>query len=137
LTDRVKFHGHVTGEAKEQQFREADLCIVPSFKENFCTVVAESLARGLPVVTSRGTPWQAIEDIGCGMWVANDPESLSRAIERAAHLPLREMGLRGRQLIAQEYSWTGVIEEMMAQYRLLIAAGEVGSQETARRSQAA
>lgn len=137
LSDRVKFYGRVDGEAKEQQFREADLCIVPSFKENFCTVVAESLARGLPVVASHGTPWQKLEDVRCGMWVANDPESLSKAIERAANLPLREMGLRGRQLMEQEYSWSSVIEEMIAQYRSLIETSEVRRQGTARRPQAA
>ena len=133
LSDRVKFHGRVEGEAKEQQFQEADLCIVPSFKENFCTVVAESLARGLPVVASHGTPWQRIEDINCGLWVANGPEELSKAIDQAAYMPLREMGLRGRQLMAQEYSWSSVVEEMVAQFRSLIEISEVRRQGAARR----
>jgi glycosyltransferase involved in cell wall biosynthesis len=137
LCDRVRFHGKVEGEAKEQQFREADLCIVPSFKENFCAVVAESLARGLPVVASHGTPWQGIEDINCGLWVANSPEELSKAIDQAASMPLREMGLRGRQLMEQEYSWASVVGEMIAQYRLLIEASEVRRQGTARHPQAA
>lgn len=137
LSDRVKFHGRVDGEAKEQQFREADLCIVPSFKENFCTVVAESLARGLPVVASHGTPWRRIEDINCGLWVANGPEELSKAIDEAAYMPLREMGVRGRQLMAQEYSWASIVEEMIAQYRSLIEASELRRQGTARHPQAA
>jgi glycosyltransferase involved in cell wall biosynthesis len=132
LSDRVQFHGRVDGEVKELHFRNADLCIVPSFKESFCTVVVESLARGVPVIASHGTPWQRIEDMNCGLWVANGPKELSKAIDQAANMPLREMGLRGRQLMEQEYSWSGVVEEMIAQYRSLIANNEVRRQGTER-----
>src|SRR6185436_18734455 len=56
----VQFHGRVDGEEKEEQFRAADLCIAPSHKEAFCTVLLESMARGVPVIASRGIPWQRI-----------------------------------------------------------------------------
>src|ERR1051325_1644171 len=41
LARLVRFHGRVDGEEKEARFRAADLCIAPSFKEAFCTVVLE------------------------------------------------------------------------------------------------
>lgn len=137
LSDRVQFHGRVDEEVKELQFRDADLCIVPSFKESFCTVVVESLARGVPVIASQGAPWQRIEEMNCGMWVANDPEDLARAIEQAVNMPLREMGLRGQKWMEHEYSWSSVVEEMIEQYRSLIEISEPGSQEASRRPQAA
>jgi glycosyltransferase involved in cell wall biosynthesis len=122
LNGRVKFHGKVEGQAKEQQFRQADLCVVPSFKENFCIVVAEALARGVPVVASRGTPWQRLVDMGCGLWVDNSSEELSKAMDLAANLPLVEMGRRGREWMRQEYSWQTIAEQMARQYGLLIGS---------------
>jgi glycosyltransferase involved in cell wall biosynthesis len=126
LNGRVEFHGRVDGQAKEQQFREADLCVVPSFKENFCIVVAEALARGVPVVASRGTPWQRLVEMRCGLWVDNTTEELSKAMDLAAHLPLLEMGKRGREWMGREYSWQTIAEQMVGQYRLLIEANQSG-----------
>ena len=137
LTDRVHFHGRVDGEAREQQFREADLCMVPSFRESFCTVVVESLARGIPVIASRGTPWKRIEEMNCGMWVANEAESLARAIDKAAEMPLGEMGRRGKDWMQTEYSWASVVDEMIQQYQKLIETSEVRRRRTARQTQAA
>ena len=126
LNGRVRFHGRIDGEAKEQQFRETDLCVVPSFKENFCIVVAEALARGVPVIASRGTPWQRLVEMGCGLWVDNSSEELSKAMDEAASLPLREMGRRGREWMGREYSWQTIAEQMVGQYRLLIEANRSG-----------
>ena len=126
LNGRVKFHGRVEGQAKEQQFREADLCVVPSFKENFCIVVAEALARGVPVVASSGTPWQRLVEMGCGLWVDNSSEELSKAMDLAANLPLLEMGKRGREWMGREYSWQTIAERMVGQYRSLIEANQSG-----------
>jgi glycosyltransferase involved in cell wall biosynthesis len=122
LNGRVKFHGRVEGQAKEQQFKEADLCVVPSFKENFCIVVAESLARGVPVVASRGTPWQGLVERECGLWVDNSSEELAKAMDLAAHLPLVEMGRRGREWMGREFGWETIAAQMVGQYRSLIEA---------------
>jgi glycosyltransferase involved in cell wall biosynthesis len=120
LTRRVTFHGRVDGEVKEQQFAEADLCVVPSFTENFCNVVAESLARGVPVIASKGTPWARVTEIDCGLWVDNDPQTLAGAIRQAQTMPLQEMGERGRQWMRREFSWPNVAAQMIQQYETLI-----------------
>lgn len=131
LNGRVQFHGKVEGQAKEQQFKDADLCVVPSFKENFCIVVAEALARGVPVVASRGTPWQRLVEMGCGLWVDNSSEELAKAIDSAASLPLEEMGQRARAWMAREYSWQTIAERMVGQYESLIAANRSGQSRIA------
>jgi len=122
LTKRVTFHGRVDGEAKEQQFAEADICVVPSFTENFCNVVAESLARGVPVIASKGTPWARVTEIDCGLWVDNDAATLAGAIRQMQTMPLREMGKRGRQWMQREFSWPNIAGQMIQQYETLIAA---------------
>jgi glycosyltransferase involved in cell wall biosynthesis len=120
LNKVVSFHGRVDGDLKEQQFRGADLCIAPSFKEAFCTVVLEALARAVPVIASRGIPWQRVEEMGCGLWVGNEPTELAHAIDRAAAMPLAEMGLRGRAWMEEDFSWPRVATEMIAEYDRLI-----------------
>lgn len=112
----VRFHGRVDGELKEQHFRNADLCIAPSFKEAFCTVVLESLARAVPVIASHGIPWERVVEKGCGLWVSNEPQELAAAIDQAASMPLSEMGRRGRAWMEQDYSWSQVAAEMIAEF---------------------
>lgn len=122
LTRRVTFHGRVDGAAKEQQFTQADLCVVPSFTESFGNVVAESLARGVPVVASKGTPWSRVTEVDCGLWVDNDAATLAGAIRQMQAMPLREMGERGRQWMLREFSWQNAATQMMHQYETLIDA---------------
>src|SRR5439155_27327241 len=95
------------------------LTIVPSYKENFAMVMAESLAHGVPVIASKGTPWRRVEEIGCGLWVDNDAESLAKAIGQMSRMPLREMGTRGREWMAKEYSWDKRAQEFLACYNPL------------------
>jgi glycosyltransferase involved in cell wall biosynthesis len=121
LTGVVEFCGRVDGDLKEQQFYQSDLCVAPSFKEAFCTVALEALARGVPVIVGRGVPWHRVEEIGCGLWVSNEPKDLAAAIDRAATMPLKEMGTRGRAWMESEFSWPPVAAEMVDIYKQLIS----------------
>jgi glycosyltransferase involved in cell wall biosynthesis len=116
----VRLIGPVEGSEKESAFASADVVVVPSHLENFCIVAAEALVRGIPVIASRGTPWSGLEDKGCGLWVANDPESLARAIERMRNLPRQAMGEKGRAWMEAEFSWDRVGERMIRLYRRLL-----------------
>jgi glycosyltransferase involved in cell wall biosynthesis len=120
LNNSVKFQGRVDGVVKDGCFNEADVCVVPSYQENFCLVVAESLAHRVPVIASTGTPWQRVEEIGCGLWIENQPDELAAAIDRAATMPLAEMGQRGRAWMQREYSWATIAQQMYRQYEALI-----------------
>ena len=120
LSNQIKFRGMVTGAAKASAFQGADICVVPSYTENFCIVVAESLSYGTPVIASIGTPWSAVTSHGCGLWVANDPDSLCKAIQDARVLPLTEMGIRGRAWMQTDFSWDVIAEEMYSLYFQLV-----------------
>jgi glycosyltransferase involved in cell wall biosynthesis len=117
LTDRVRFCGAVAGEEKVKEFREADVCVVPSFSENFGMVVAEALATGVPVIASTGSPWSELEKHGCGFWVENDPQSLVEAINRISTGPLASMGKKGREWMEREFTWPSVAKRMNEVYR--------------------
>lgn len=120
LSEHVKIVGEVVGGGKQKLFENSDLTLVPSFTENFGMVVAESLAHGVPVIASRGTPWRQLEEMGCGLWVENDPQSFARAIEQMSKAPLSEMGQRGREWMERVFSWELKCGEMLQVYKKLM-----------------
>lgn len=119
-SDMVSFFGHVDGEAKHAAFANADVCVIPSYTENFCMVVAEALAHGVPVIASHGTPWAEVEKKNCGLWVNANPESLAQAIIRIRTMDLLKMGTLGRNWMAHEFSWDTQAKKMMGFYSSLV-----------------
>jgi glycosyltransferase involved in cell wall biosynthesis len=108
--------GEVLSEAKKRLFECSDVTLVPSYTENFAIVVAEALAHGVPVIASKGTPWSRLEDMKCGLWVDNDPETLAAAIRSISTMPLQDMGSRGREWMQNEFSWRSVTKQMLDVY---------------------
>jgi glycosyltransferase involved in cell wall biosynthesis len=119
LQQKVRFGGFADDEAKAEAFAAADICVVPSHSENFGMVVAESLANGVPVIASKGTPWPALERRGCGLWVSNDPQSLASAIRRLSTMDLEQMGKRGREWMKSEFRWDAIAAQTIDVYTQL------------------
>jgi glycosyltransferase involved in cell wall biosynthesis len=125
ISGRVEMLGAVLGEAKKRLFECSDVALVPSYTENFAIVVAEALAHGVPVIASKGTPWSRLEEMRCGSWVENDPETLADAIRGISTMPLQDMGLRGREWMQKEFSWRSVTKQMLDLYHQ--CAGAIGA----------
>jgi glycosyltransferase involved in cell wall biosynthesis len=117
----VTMPGAVRGDEKTRFFANHDIIVVPSYTENFGIVVAEALAHGIPVIASRGTPWEELEVEGCGLWVDNDPATLAESITKIASENLQEMGVRGRRWMRERYAWTRVGADFLDVYRQMIA----------------
>jgi glycosyltransferase involved in cell wall biosynthesis len=126
LEGTVLFTGPLRGSAKESILSSADLFVLPSHSENFGNVVAEALARGLPVVTTTATPWREIVAQDCGWYVDPTIDAVSEALAAAMNLSdgdRRRMGARGRALVQRKYSWERVGREMAAVYRWILSGG--------------
>ena len=117
LSGSVKMAGELVGKDKDDAFARADLLMAPSYTENFGMVVAEGLSHCVPVIAGRGMPWKRMEEVGCGLWVDNDPGSLASAIERMSRMPLEEMGQAGRRWMEREYGWDSAARRMLDVYR--------------------
>lgn len=116
----IVFAGPVYGEDKKKLQWMADLMVLPSFSENFGAVVSDSLAYGVPVITTKGTPWFELEgreavgsnkraDVGslasksksplpakiastgrCGWWIDIGVEPLVSALREAMNMTDQE-----------------------------------------------
>jgi glycosyltransferase involved in cell wall biosynthesis len=118
----VAMLGEVSPSAKKALFESTDIIVVPSHTENFGMVVAEALAHGVPVIASTGTPWRSLDEQGCGLCVSNDAETLAKAIEEMSRMPLSVMGLKGRDWMQRECSWSDRARDMMALYGSLVTS---------------
>jgi glycosyltransferase involved in cell wall biosynthesis len=119
--------GPAYGTEKEELFKEADLLVLPTMSENFGMVVPEALARGVPVITTKGAPWEILLETRCGWWVELGVEPLAMAIREATALTDEErlrMGRRGRALVQRDYSWGIIAEKMLTTYRWLLGRAD-------------
>ncbi|MEJ6403680.1 glycosyltransferase [Yoonia sp. 2307UL14-13] len=101
---RVRLHGHVEGPAKSTAFAKADLFVLPSHSENFGIAVAEALAHAMPVITTTGTPWQALDHQGCGRCIDMVNADLAAEIIGLTNGDLIAMGRRGRAWMQRDFS---------------------------------
>ena len=119
----VRFTGFLSGQAKEEALQSLSYLFVPSDFENFGNIVTEALVRGIPVMASKGTPWEELNTYRCGWWVDNDVDTIASAMRIAIELPeekRRAMGERGRQLIINQYSVNVVAAQMKSVYEWLL-----------------
>jgi glycosyltransferase involved in cell wall biosynthesis len=123
LRSDFDFTGLVTGDRKEALFAEADVFVLPTYSENFGIAVAEALARGVPVITTTGAPWEDLETWRCGWWVKPGVDSIGRALVaamNASRAELTEMGQRGVQLVKEKYSWDQIGRSALKAYQWML-----------------
>lgn len=103
----VHFVGAKYGEEKWDFLRSADIMVLPTHSENFGIVVAEALAIGVPVITTKGTPWEDLNIHNCGWWIDLSVSSLSSTLKTVFSkdtLELKELGGNGMKLIEDKYN---------------------------------
>lgn len=108
---------------KWQAFADADLFIHPSASENFGISIAEALFSGLPVITTKGAPWEELETHRCGWWIDLGVDPLAEALKAATDSTLdvlQDMGQRGHRLIAEKYTWPSIGKKMAGAYENLL-----------------
>jgi glycosyltransferase involved in cell wall biosynthesis len=119
----VRFHGHVDGDEREAMFERASAFILPTFSENFGNAVGEALMRGLPVITTTGTPWQIVSDEKLGWYVAPRLDQLTDALRElfATQISaLRDMGERGTEYARATLTLEALRPRIRAMYELAL-----------------
>lgn len=118
----VQFTGALYDESKWEFLRSADVMVLPTHSENFGIVVAEALAVGVPVITTKGTPWEDLELYQCGWWIDLSTENLEKTLDEVFKLPtdvLENMGKNGKKLVTEKYDIKAVGKKMIALYNAI------------------
>ncbi|WP_312067457.1 glycosyltransferase [Empedobacter sp.] len=126
LSDQINIIGSKFGQEKIDTYYSADLFILPTHSENFGIVIAEALSCGVPVITTKGTPWQDLEKYNAGSWIDIGVQPLIKELEAYLSLDaneLMQMGKNGRQLIEENYSIEYVANCFKSLYEWLLNRG--------------
>ena len=121
--ESIDFVGPKYGDDLKREYASADLFILPTHSENFGSVVIESLAQCVPVICTKGAPWEDLVTCNCGWWIDIGVRPLVDVLSVALKLPQKEllkMGKRGHDLVERKYTWSAVCDKMIAGYEELL-----------------
>ena len=125
IAQAVTFTGRVDNAAMAALYRGADVMLNPSLVDNMPNSVLESLACGVPVVSTNvgGVPYLVDDGRTALLVPPGDPAAMAAAVLRLVAEPrlaasLREAGLRQ----VQQYTWASVRPRLLAVYQHVLAA---------------
>jgi len=116
----VDMIGMITGEEKQKLIASSYVLVLPSFSENFGNVVVEALSQGTPVIASKGTPWNILEDYKVGYWIDNFPKDIFIALEKIINLDKKEyilMRKNSLELVKEKYDIYKNINKWIIKYK--------------------
>ena len=122
--DSIEFAGPKFGNELSAEYESCDCLVLPSFTENFGATVVDAMAHGKPVITSTFTPWEEVQERGCGWWVSNETEALAKTIQEmieASDERRCEMGKIGRRFVDEKYTWGAVAQTMVNEYKRVMS----------------
>lgn len=122
----ISFVGFLVNEEKESILQSLRFLVLPSKSENFGMVVPEALVHEIPVIASKGTPWEELNTHNAGWWIDIGVEPLAKILREALSLPEGErqiMGINGRKLVEQKYSIEAVSRQMISLYEWILGKG--------------
>jgi glycosyltransferase involved in cell wall biosynthesis len=102
IADRVHFVGECRGKRLDQLYQGASLFVLPSHYEGYGMAFAEAMARGLPVLGTRGGAVPHTVPAGAGVLVSpGDAGALARALSEL----LSEPGGAARRARLSDAAW--------------------------------
>lgn len=114
-----EFRAPVYGEEKVRLLDRADAFVLPTRNENWGNAVAEAMASRLPVICTKGAPWECLEKTRSGRWVDVSVEGIAQGLEDVLSLDDRarmEMGERGRKWVLDNLDWAVIAAQMEKVY---------------------
>lgn len=127
LEESVTVTGPVYGQIKRDAFAAAELFVLPSFSEGSPLVILEALGAGVPVLTTKASPWQDLVQHNCGWWVDISKEAIGEALDDALKRSpeqLKHMGQCGNKLVGAQYNWTRSAQMTIELYEWLLGRKE-------------
>jgi glycosyltransferase involved in cell wall biosynthesis len=126
ITDNVEFHGFIPDENIVEYYNRSSIFILPSIsskQEGFGIVVLEAMACQTPVISTEivGVADDVKKSKSGIIIPPKDVEKLSEAIIKILECDNSEiMGINGRNLVKNKYTWSGIAEKTEKLYNKLI-----------------
>jgi glycosyltransferase involved in cell wall biosynthesis len=133
IRDLVRLVGPVYGDDRRDAFAAAEFFVLPTYSEGAPLAALEALGAGVPVLTTRGAPCDYLVDHDCGWWTDIRTEAIGEALQDAvARSPetLTHMGVRGRALVSQRFTWPIIAAQTLRLYAWLL--GQAGQPDFVR-----
>src|SRR5262249_61083019 len=113
--------GAVDDRQKAALLSSARALVLCSDSESFGSSVVEAMAAGTPVVTTTTCPWHEVEAEGAGRCVPQTAQAIAGALDAilSDRDAAREMGARGRALVARRYTWEANARIVATEYARL------------------
>ncbi len=119
VDSQIRITGWLSSDDVKKEISQAKLMVLPSFAEGLPVVIMESLALGIPVVTTyvAGIP-ELVTDGESGWLVTpGDIDALTETLIKALTTPvevLQQMGKRGREKVIQNHSALTEAKKLMS-----------------------
>ena len=124
LKDRVKFWGHLPHQEALTKLKDADVFLLPSYREAFGVAYLEAMAAGLLTIGVKGQgPEAFILDGKTGFLIS--PKDVIAIVDRLEFIvrhkeDCRGIAERGREVVTTEFTWQRHAEKLMAVYSEVI-----------------
>lgn len=120
LKGRVELLGPLDEEKKVAAYLEAGIFVLPSHSENFGIVVAEALSYGIPVITTKGCPWEDLKNFDCGWWIDLDIDQISNALSEYIFFTTekrkKELSKNAISLVNAKFNWKSIAKSFISMY---------------------
>ncbi len=127
LQDSIHFIGPRFGVDKHATFYNAEAFILPSFSEGLPMGVLEERTYGFPVLMKPHCNLPEGFESGAALEVEVDSQSILEGITSLFAMTDAErvqMGMRGRKLAKQKFTWPRIAAEMRAVYEWTLGGGQ-------------
>ncbi len=119
IEGRVVFTGMLDSAMKWSALAAAACFLLPSHSEGQSIAILEALGMGLPVIVSDRCHMPEVRQAAAGWEITPDLAALTLGLKQflsASATANMEMGKRGRQLVAEKFSWPVVARQMAELY---------------------
>jgi len=124
IEDHVTFMGYVPDEKLPNLYSASDIFVLPAIYENFPFAILEAQATGLPVISTKvgGIPEFLVDNENGFLIDAGDSAQLTQRVLALLQDPklAKKMGMRGRKLIEEKFSWRLITSQVIDLYHKLL-----------------
>ena len=120
----VRWLGQVDNATRDSLLNACAVLCVPSSRESFGSVIIEAWASGKPVVGGPAAATRELIDDGVDGWtVPQEPAAIAGRLKQLLDdsALAAQMGARGKDKVARQFSWKAIADAHLDLYKRLIA----------------